>query len=44
MATGDLGTFLVDGEGMTLYLFTPDDQGPSTCEGDCIGGVAGADR
>ena len=33
---GDLGTFLVDGEGMTLYVFMPDAQGPSTCEDDCL--------
>ena len=35
-AEGDLGTFLVDGEGMTLYVFMPDAQGPSTCEDDCL--------
>ena len=36
MATGasDLGTILVDGKGMTLYLFTKDTQGSgaSVCE------------
>ena len=34
----DLGTILVDGQGMTLYLFTNDTQGSgqSTCEGDCL--------
>lgn len=31
----DLGDVLVDAEGMTLYLFTPDEQGPSTCYDDC---------
>jgi predicted lipoprotein with Yx(FWY)xxD motif len=31
----DLGDVLVDGEGMTLYLFEPDDQGDSTCYDDC---------
>jgi predicted lipoprotein with Yx(FWY)xxD motif len=37
-AESDLGTILVDGEGMTLYLFTNDTQGSgtSTCEGDCL--------
>ena len=35
-AESDLGTILVDGDGLTLYLFVPDDQGPSTCEGDCL--------
>ena len=35
-AESDLGTILVDGEGLTLYLFMPDAQGPSTCEGDCL--------
>lgn len=34
----DLGTILVDGEGMTLYMFTNDtqDSGESVCEGDCL--------
>ncbi len=31
----DLGEVLVDGDGMTLYLFDPDDQGESTCYDDC---------
>ena len=37
-AESDLGTILVDGEGMTLYMFTQDtqDSGESTCEGDCL--------
>jgi predicted lipoprotein with Yx(FWY)xxD motif len=37
-ASSDLGTILVDGTGMTLYLFTKDTQGSgqSTCEGDCL--------
>ena len=42
-ATGDqittastaFGTFLVDDEGKTLYMFTQDSPGRSTCEGDC---------
>jgi len=35
-AESDLGTILVDGEGMTLYLFVPDAQGETTCTGDCL--------
>lgn len=37
-APTDLGTILVDGAGMTLYLFTKDIQGSgkSTCEGECL--------
>jgi predicted lipoprotein with Yx(FWY)xxD motif len=31
-----LGTFLVDGKGMTLYLFTKDTPGKSNCTGDCL--------
>jgi predicted lipoprotein with Yx(FWY)xxD motif len=32
----ELGPFLTDGDGMTLYLFTNDTTaGESTCEGDC---------
>jgi predicted lipoprotein with Yx(FWY)xxD motif len=31
-----LGTILVDGEGLTLYMFEPDKQsGKSTCYGEC---------
>jgi predicted lipoprotein with Yx(FWY)xxD motif len=30
-----LGTILVDGEGFTLYLFTEDREGESTCAGEC---------
>src|SRR3954471_5299235 len=29
------GTILVDGRGHTLYGFTKDGRGPSTCFGDC---------
>jgi predicted lipoprotein with Yx(FWY)xxD motif len=32
---GDLGEVLVDGEGMTLYMFDPDAQGESTCYDEC---------
>ena len=32
----DLGTFLVDEEGKTLYMFTQDSPGTSVCEGDCL--------
>jgi predicted lipoprotein with Yx(FWY)xxD motif len=35
VADSDLGDVLVDGEGMTLYLFDPDEQGESTCYDDC---------
>lgn len=37
VAVGDtsLGPVLVDGDGMTLYLFTPDGGGAPTCEGSC---------
>ncbi|NDJ63197.1 MAG: hypothetical protein GYB67_18905 [Chloroflexi bacterium] len=32
----DLDTFFVDGEGMTLYLFTNDEPGVSNCTGGCL--------
>lgn len=32
-----LGAFLTDAEGRTLYLFTSDSPGVSTCEGGCLG-------
>jgi predicted lipoprotein with Yx(FWY)xxD motif len=35
-AESDLGTILVDGEGMTLYLFTKDSPGTSVCVDDCL--------
>jgi predicted lipoprotein with Yx(FWY)xxD motif len=31
----DLGDILVDADGMTLYMFDPDDQGPSVCYDEC---------
>jgi predicted lipoprotein with Yx(FWY)xxD motif len=34
-ADTDLGTILVDDEGITLYLFMPDAQGASTCVDTC---------
>lgn len=35
-ANKDLGTFLVDQKGMTLYIFDPDKEaGKSTCYGGC---------
>ena len=36
--SADFGSILVDGEGMSLYLFTKDTQnsGASTCTGDCL--------
>jgi predicted lipoprotein with Yx(FWY)xxD motif len=33
--TGPLGTYLVDANGMTLYMFTNDTDGTSACYGDC---------
>jgi predicted lipoprotein with Yx(FWY)xxD motif len=33
--TGDLGKVLVDGKGMTLYLFEKDENGKSACYGAC---------
>jgi predicted lipoprotein with Yx(FWY)xxD motif len=33
--TGALGTFLVDGKGMTLYMYVPDTAGESTCYDAC---------
>ncbi len=36
-STTDLGAFLVDADGMTLYVFTYDAApGASVCEGDCL--------
>jgi predicted lipoprotein with Yx(FWY)xxD motif len=35
IADSSLGKILVDSKGMTLYMFTPDNQGPSTCAGQC---------
>jgi len=35
VASSDLGDILVDGEGRTLYIFTPDNKGPSTCTDVC---------
>jgi predicted lipoprotein with Yx(FWY)xxD motif len=34
--TKDLGNFLVDGSGNTLYWFTKDSANTSACSGDCI--------
>jgi predicted lipoprotein with Yx(FWY)xxD motif len=34
--TPELGRFLTDNEGMTLYIFTKDEPGKSNCEGDCL--------
>ena len=33
--TGALGTYLVNGDGRTLYMFTPDTAGASTCYDNC---------
>lgn len=35
VADTDLGSVLADGAGMTLYLFTNDEGGTSTCYDDC---------
>lgn len=35
-AETSLGTILVDEEGKTLYIYTPDSPGKSTCEGGCL--------
>ena len=35
VADSSEGEIVVDGEGYALYLFTPDDQGESTCYDDC---------
>jgi predicted lipoprotein with Yx(FWY)xxD motif len=36
VAETELGEILVDGEGMTLYVFTQDTPGVSTCFDDCL--------
>jgi predicted lipoprotein with Yx(FWY)xxD motif len=35
LADSSLGQILVDGEGRTVYLFTNDSAGTSTCSGEC---------
>ncbi len=35
LADSSLGKILVDGSGMSLYLFTPDSAAKSTCNGGC---------
>lgn len=35
VASTELGDVLVDGDGMTLYAFTPDSETKSTCTGSC---------
>ncbi|PJF20892.1 MAG: hypothetical protein CUN56_13870 [Phototrophicales bacterium] len=32
----DLGSYITDGEGMTLYIFTNDEPGVSNCTGQCL--------
>jgi predicted lipoprotein with Yx(FWY)xxD motif len=34
--TGALGTYLTDGSGKSLYLYTPDTSSASTCYGQCV--------
>ena len=36
LGTTSLGEVLVDGKGMTLYMFTADADGKSACSGDCL--------
>jgi predicted lipoprotein with Yx(FWY)xxD motif len=36
MADSSLGSILVDGRGMTLYMFTKDSANTSACEGPCL--------
>lgn len=36
MADSSLGSILVDGKGMTLYMFTKDSANTSACEGQCL--------
>lgn len=36
LADSSLGQILVDGNGMTLYLFTKDSPNTSTCSGQCL--------
>ena len=36
LADSSLGEILVDGNGMTLYMFVPDAQGASTCAEGCL--------
>jgi len=36
VASTSLGDVLVDGKGMTLYMFTADSAGTSACTGDCL--------
>ena len=36
LASTSLGEILVDGKGMTLYMFTADSGGASACSGDCL--------
>lgn len=37
LGSTSLGDILVDGKGMTLYMFTADSGGTSACTGDCLG-------
>ena len=36
VASTSLGDVLVDGKGLTLYMFTADADGKSACSGDCL--------
>jgi predicted lipoprotein with Yx(FWY)xxD motif len=35
-STSELGVILVDGSGMTLYAFLPDERGDPTCTDECL--------
>jgi len=35
-ADSAVGEILIDGDGNALYLFTPDESGPSVCNDDCV--------
>lgn len=36
IADSRLGRILVDGEGLSLYMFTPDRRNVATCDGQCL--------
>jgi predicted lipoprotein with Yx(FWY)xxD motif len=35
LVSDDIGDHIADGDGFTLYLFTPDEADTATCEGSC---------
>ncbi len=36
LENGDVGKYLADAEGMTLYYFKKDEEGVSNCKGECL--------